>query len=383
MKSVTTKKLSRTKTKASSLIGGESPIIIVDPKKAARNAAKLKKTMPRVDFYYAVKSFNDAKIISELSSAVTGYDVASLGEIEELVALGIDTKRMIYSNPVKVPAHIKGAAELGVSYFAFDSTEEVSKLSKNAPGSNVYLRILVPDQDSKFPLSSKFGVDPVYAVAYASTAIEKGLKFRGIAFHVGSQCQTAVAWQNAIQLAANTIRNLHTAGIAVDILNIGGGFPAKYHNGNIVGLKDIAKTVNQALDEHIPKKISVIAEPGRYISADTATIYSTVIGREHRPDGAEWLYIDVGAFQGLIEPLEVPSLRYPVTNLSRSIVKAKNFVLTGPTCDADDTLGTDYILPHDTATGDVLAIESAGAYSMVYASHFNGFAPPKIRYISK
>jgi ornithine decarboxylase len=360
-----------------------TPKMLINTAQAVDNALQLKSILKDVEVFYAVKSLIDPRIIEALKTSVDGFDVASLGEITDLMKLGIKPDKMVFSNPVKIPHHIKQAYKLGVRYFAYDSLEEISKLSQLAPGSSVYLRILVPDQDSKFPLSSKFGVDPVHAVAYASMAAEAGLNFRGITFHVGSQSQTIIAWQHALQLAGTTIENIQKADIQVDLLNIGGGFPAKYQNGDSINIEEVAEVVNKSLDEYIPQGIRVIAEPGRYISADCASIYTTVIGKEHRPGGSTWLYLDMGAFQGLIEPLEVPSLRYPVTNVDREMNKPKHFVLTGPTCDASDTLGHDYMLPDDTSIGDVLKIDAAGAYSIVYASTFNGFRPPEIEYVKR
>jgi ornithine decarboxylase len=354
--------------------------MVVNPKRAAANANRLSKLLPGVEIFYAVKSSNDPKIIEALKSVTNGFDVASIGEIEYLMTFGIKPKDMVFSNPVKVNEHIEKAYKLGVRYFAYDSSEEVSKLAKYAPGSNVYLRMLVPDQDSKFPLSSKFGVDPTHAVAYASLAAEEGLDFRGLTFHVGSQSQTVISWQHALQIAGETIKRLEKVGIKVDLLNLGGGFPAAYQNGESLTLEEITEGIRESLKEYIPEDVRLMAEPGRYISADTASIYTKVIGREHRPGGSTWLYVDMGAFQGLIEPLEVPSLRYPVVNTSRPMQQPKLFALTGPTCDASDTIGSDYMLPKDTGVGDILRIDMAGAYSLVYASTFNGFQPPTVRY---
>jgi ornithine decarboxylase len=107
---------------------------------------------------------------------------------------------------------------------------------------------------------------------------------------------------------------------------------------------------------------------------------ATVIGREHR-SGTDWLYLDVGVFQGLIEPLEMSGWKYPIFTKKHARGYKKSFVLTGPTCDAYDTLGLDYMLPSDINVGDELYIGATGAYSLVYASHFNGFEPPKTYYV--
>ncbi len=358
-----------------------SPVMLLDTKVAVNNTKLLKSLLPRVDIYYAVKSFSDRNLIKALEKHVTGYDVASIGEVQKLLKCGIDSSRMLFSNPVKIPGHIKSAYKLGIKDFAFDSVEEINKLAKYAPGSNVYLRILVSDYGSKFPLSKKFGVDPNHATTYASMAIEKGLNFVGITFHVGSQSESPVAWKSALEVAGTTIDSLQKVGIKVKLLNLGGGFPATYTDP-VISVEDIAAEINDGLKRHVPKNIKIVAEPGRFISASAAVIISTVIGKEQRA-GRQWLYLDIGAFQGLIEPLETPELKYPVVNLdSKDPMSSATFVLTGPTCDAQDTLGLEYKLPSNTKTGDRLLIGVVGAYSLSYASYFNGFRPPKVIHLN-
>lgn len=358
----------------------QTPLMLIDTKKAVQNIQKLQSLLPKVKLYYAVKSLSEPKLIKDLSSHVLGYDVASYGEIKGIIKCGISTERLLFSNPVKIPSHIKAAYDLGVRNFAFDSLEEIKKLAKDAPGSNVYLRIRVSDYGSKFPLSKKFGADPIHAIAYADTAQEQGLNFVGITFHVGSQSETSAAWASALETAGNTIQNLLRADFNIKMLNIGGGFPANYADP-ITSIESLAKVINDGLNKHVPNDIEIVAEPGRFVTASAAIMVTSVICREYRA-GQNWIYLDIGAFQGLIEPLETPDLRYPVFNLDRKETpETSSFVLTGPTCDAQDSLGLDYDLPSNTKVGDKIIIGSAGAYSITYASNFNGFSPPEILYV--
>jgi ornithine decarboxylase len=106
-----------------------------------------------------------------------------------------------------------------------------------------------------------------------------------------------------------------------------------------------------------------------------------IIAREHR-SGTDWLHLDMGVFQGIMEPLEMRSWKYPTFTEKNPRGYKKDFVLTGPTCDAFDTIGTDYSLPSEMNTGDKVYIGSAGAYTSVYGSTFNGFEVPKTYFIN-
>lgn len=358
-----------------------TPFMVTDLDRIYRNTQTIKKALPSVGIYYAIKSNADSRIIQTLDGLVDGYDIASLGEFNHLASLGVKPDRMLYSNPVKIPEHIKKTRQAGIQYYAFDSMDEINKLSSLAPGANVYLRLKVSDYGSRFPLSKKFGVDPLHAVAYMDMAAEKGLNPCGLAFHVGSQSENPHTWAVAFETCGKVIEKLANAGIEVNFLNIGGGFPASYTE-RITTINQIAKVINSSIAKHIPSHIRVVAEPGRYISAESSVAVTTVIGRENRA-GSDWIFLDMGVFQGLLEPLEIEAWRYPIfTDYGRKAAAfARSFVLTGPTCDAYDTLGLDYELPSNLKLGDRLYIGSVGAYSMVYSSKFNGFEPPKTYYL--
>jgi ornithine decarboxylase len=182
-------------------------------------------------------------------------------------------------------------------------------------------------------------------------------------------------------MAGMLIAQLKKAGFAMEFLDMGGGFPANYEDLAMT-IVDAATVINSALEEHIPADIRVFAEPGRYLSANSSVMAASVIGRENR-GGVEWLYLDVGVFQGLMEPLEMSDWKYPIFTKKHPRGYKKSFVLTGPTCDAYDTLGLDYNLPSDINVGDQLYIGATGAYSLVYASNFNGFEPPKTYYVGE
>lgn len=359
----------------------KTPFLLTDLDVIRSKVHKFKELMPNIDIYYAIKSNNDPRLISAIDDDIAGYDIASLGEFKQLQSMGVSPERILYSNPVKIPDHIEETSRQGVTHYAFDSLTEIEKLKEYAPGSDVYVRIRVPDYGSKFPLSGKFGLDPLHVVDYASTAKEAGLNVKGLAFHVGSQSENTRVWAAAFKTCGALIESLRKAGIDIEFIDMGGGFPAKYEEF-APSIAETAKAVNKAIETYIDPSIRIMAEPGRYISANASMLVTSVIGREHR-SGSDWLYVDMGVFQGLMEPLEMDHWKYPIFTEKSSKGYHKNFVLTGPTCDAYDTIGQDYELPSDLNVGDRLFIGSAGAYTLVYGSQFNGFEIPPIYYVGE
>lgn len=357
-----------------------TPYILTDLSVVQGKARQLKELLDNVKIYYAVKSNSHPEIIKRLDPVVDGFDIASLGEWEQLRDSGVSPGRILFSNPVKIPHHIEKTYKEGLRYYALDSLDEIKKLSELAPGADVYLRFQVSDYGSKFPLSKKFGLLPSHVVEYAAAAENMNLKVRGLAFHVGSQAENPQVWENAFETSGGLIERLSKIGVTVDFLDIGGGFPADYGQPT-PSIAVTCRHINKAIEKYIPKEVQVVAEPGRFMVAESSVIVTEVIAREHR-SGADWLYLDMGVFQGLMEPLEMAGWKYPTFTDKNPRGYKKDFVLTGPSCDAYDTIGLDYSLPSEINQGDKIYIGSAGAYTSVYGSNFNGFEIPKTYFIN-
>jgi len=359
----------------------ETPFLVVDLKKVDEQISLFREHFPECELYYAIKSLSEDHLLRHIAPKVDGFDIASLGEFEKVKNL-VSPDKLLFSNPVKKPEHVAATSKGGVTQYAFDSLNELTKIAQTAPGADVYLRLKVSDHGSAFPLSSKFGASPEHAVPFMDTARELGLNPKGLTFHVGSQSESMHTWEVAIEACGRIMERLEKVGITLEFIDIGGGFPAEYVE-RVPHIKHIVKTIRAAIKNHFPYEVQLKAEPGRYMVAESGMMVSTVIGREHRVS-KDWLFLDIGAFNGMIEPLEITNWKYPVfcdANMRTDSIPSY-FTLTGPSCDAYDTFGFDVPLPSGITTGDRVYIGSAGAYTVVYASDFNGFNIPKCHYIN-
>ena len=355
-----------------------TPYLVTDLDTVARRLAAFTAALPGVLPFYAMKCNPSPEILRTLAGGGASFEIASLGELRMLQRLGVDPAGVLYSNPVKPPAHVAAAYAAGLWRFSFDSPNELRKIAEHAPGSAVYLRLHVDDSASSFPLSRKFGAEPHEARDLLLLARRLGLRPYGLTFHVGSQCATAAAWRQAIGVCGRIMADLLTDGVRLEMLDLGGGFPARYVE-DVPSIEEIGATVLPAVAELLPYRPGLlVAEPGRHLVAEAGVLAATVIGREVRA-GQNWLFVDVGAYHGMMETIQLPTgWDYPV----RSSVPGHGetdelvFTVTGPSCDSSDTMFSGLALPAGIDVGDVLYIGSAGAYTLSYASDFNGFPPP-------
>lgn len=323
---------------------------------------------------YALKANPHPGIVELLLGLGCGFEISSQGELEVLLQLGVSPQRIISSNPVKEEAFIRSAYASGISLFALDSSAEVEKLSRFAPGSKVYVRLSVSNEGSEWPLSRKFGVETEEAAQLLVQAKGEGLEPYGIAFHVGSQCTKAATWAKAIEKSKLVWELAAKKGIDLHLLNIGGGFPIKYTKP-VPSIAEIAHVARESAAKAFPKDIELVIAPGRALVGEAGTLVATVIAKAVRAS-EKWLYLDVGVFNGLME--SIGGIKYPIVATRGD--KLTKWVLAGPSCDSFDVISNEAELP-ELEVGDRVYIMSAGAYTTAYASEFDGFPIPKIYFI--
>jgi ornithine decarboxylase len=358
----------------------ETPCLVVDLDVVAGAYKLLRRYMPLAKIFYAVKANPAPEIVSLLRDLDSSFDVASPNEIDLCLERGVGPERISFGNTIKKERDIAYAFGRGVKLYAFDSVGELEKLARAAPGSRVFCRILVESIGAEWPLSRKFGCSPEMAVELLRQAKTMGLDPYGVSFHVGSQQTKLDQWDGAIERAAKMFWALAETDINLRMVNVGGGFPAKYR-GDVPGVVQYANAVMGAITRHFGNDLpEIIVEPGRSIVGDAGVIQSEVvlISRKSASDEKRWVYLDVGKFNGLAETMD-EAIKYRIKTPADGGPSGP-VVIAGPTCDSADILyeKTRYRLPLDLKVGDRVEIQATGAYTSSYASvGFNGFTPIK------
>jgi ornithine decarboxylase len=358
----------------------DGPCLVVDLEVIRENYLAFAKTLPDTRVFYAVKANPAPEILKLLVELGSSFDTASPGEIEMVLAAGATADRISFGNTIKKERDIARAYELGVRLFAVDSEVEVDKIARAAPGSKVFCRILCDGSGAEWPLSRKFGCVPEMAPGVLEHAHRLGLVAHGISFHVGSQQNDVKAWDKALASAAAIFNEMSERGLTLAMVNLGGGFPARYLK-NVPKVDAYGKSIFRALRKHFGNRIpETIIEPGRGLVGDAGMIEAEVvlISKKSADDPVRWVYLDIGKFGGLAETID-ESIRYPIRTLKDG-GKLAPCVIAGPTCDSVDVLyeKEPYMLPVSLEIGDKVLIEAAGAYTTTYSSvAFNGFPPLK------
>ena len=369
--------------------GRETPFLVVDLGRIENQFTEMVELFPKAKIHYAMKASPAVEVINLLADLGSNFDCASIYELDRVLDCGVEPARISYGNTIKKAKDVKYAYDKGVALYATDSELDLKNIAQHAPGSNVFVRILVEGADTaEWPLSRKFGCHPKMAIDLLTQARELGLIPYGVSFHVGSQQKAVTAWEDALSTVKYIFDwMLNKENIKLQMINLGGGFPAHYLN-DISPLENYASEVKRYLandytDETMPE---IILEPGRSLVASSGVLVSEVVLISHKAytDLTRWVYTDVGLFQGLIETLG-EAIKYPIyTPKMTTSNRAGTVILAGPTCDSADIMyeETGYQLPQELAIGDKIYWLTTGAYTNSYSSvEFNGFPPLEVIYV--
>ena len=368
----------------------DGPVLVVDLEVVRDNYAKFARALPDTRVFYAVKANPEPAVLKLLAELGSCFDTASVVEIELALDAGATPDRISFGNTIKKERDIARALELGVRLFAVDCEAEVEKIARaaaltGAEDVKVFCRILCDCAGAEWPLSRKFGCVPAMAVDVLEHAHRQGLEAYGVSFHVGSQQRNTESWDVALASASAIFRECAERGIHLSMVNLGGGFPAKYLK-SVPAVEAYGESIFRALSKHFGNRLpETIIEPGRGMVGNAGVIESEVVlisKKSRDEDEVRWVYLDIGKFGGLAETMD-ESIRYPILTEHDHDRKVP-CVLAGPTCDSADVLyeREPYWLPFSLEIGDKVLIAGTGAYTTTYSAvAFNGFPPLKTHVI--
>ena len=323
------------------------------------------------DVLYAVKCNPEPTVLRALwAGGVRRFDCASAAEIA-LVRQMFPAASIHFMHPVKSrPAIREAYADHGVRDFVLDGAGELAKiLEEIGPAADLGLlvRLALPAGGARYDLSGKFGVPLKDAAALLRAARPHAARL-GLCFHVGSQCMDPLSYRRAMALAGEAIRQ---AGVAIEIVDVGGGFPVRYPDLNPPALDAYFAEIESVFDAlELPNGTRLWAEPGRALVAGGTSVVVQVLLRR-----GDALYVNDGVY-GSLSDAGAPGFRFPVRLIrpdGQGTEPSREFELFGPTCDSADHMRGPFLLPGDVREGDWIEIGQLGAYGGCLRTAFNGF----------
>ncbi len=321
---------------------------------------------------YAVKANPEPRVIHTLSAGgVTHFDVASIGEIEAVAALQPGAT-LHFNNPVKAEDAVETAyRQFNVRSFALDELAELEKIRRATRGAADILysvRFRLRHGAASYDFGSKFGATPDNTIDMLRRIAGFGAR-AALIFHPGSQCTDPAVYYRYLQTAARIVRG---AGVRVEQINVGGGFPEYYENTSAPALEQYFEAIEGAASDCFEEPPRLMCEPGRAMVASSISLLTRVI-HVRGDDGT--VFLNDGVYGGMQEQALV-DIRFPVRAWRRGALLEEERVsrrVFGPTCDPVDRLSGEIPLPRGLQAGDYLEFGLLGAYGSATSTAFNGF----------
>lgn len=347
-------------------------IFIVDRQRLVHLYETWKTMLPDVRPFYAVKCNPEPFIMQTIAKLGGGFDCASEAELDSALSVLGEAgagDSIILAHPCKRPRDLKKARTYGVALTVLDARAEIDKIAMFHPESECLLRIRCDDPEARVNLGKKYGADIEDAPQLIEDAKRKGVRIRGICFHVGSSAQTASAFVAGIGACVDILEK-HPE---MDTIDIGGGFSS--HTFPIIA-PDLSMALRSAY-RRVPRlKGHVMAEPGRFFAETVGVLCVMVYGVRQRSSGKMEYWISDGLYGSLNCILY--DRQHPQFSVLRSPYlpempdsEEKPSVLWGPTCDSADCVYENVQLPV-LRVGDYIIFHDAGAYTLAGACGFNG-----------
>jgi diaminopimelate decarboxylase len=365
--------------------------------------------------HYAVKASPNLHLCRLLRELGAGMDVVSGGELERAWLSGTPMSEIVFAGVGKTDDEIRSALDgrfspmreaaggFGatdpetrgpVGLFNVESESELAAIAALAAELGVVARACLrvnPDVDphtheytTTGKEENKFGIDadriPGIFDAWSDTP---GLRLVGLHAHIGSPVPKIEPYAEAIEVLLALIDDIQQRGHPVEVLNLGGGWPVEYEEGDVPPLEDYAERIVPLLEERAQAGLQVLLEPGRSILANSGVLLTRV---QHIKRGrAKTFVICDGGMHTLIRPALYRAFHFvwPVCWSGPAPRRLDNQEgpdlvacdVVGPICETGDFLARDRGLPA-LDRGDLLAVFSAGAYGMSMASNYNDHGRP-------
>jgi diaminopimelate decarboxylase len=323
---------------------------------------------------FSAKANSNLAVLKVFADLGCGLDIVSGGELYRGLKAGFSPERIVYSGVGKRIDEIDFALQTGILMFNVESLVELElinrragELKKRAP---VAIRVN-PDVDPQtHPYIStglkknKFGINTEAAIeGYRAAKSLDHVDVIGIDCHIGSQITETEPFEAAIKSLRDLIIYLKQMGTDIHYLDMGGGLGITYAAETPPSLDEYAGSIVKELEN---MELQLILEPGRVLVGNAGIMITKVLYRKSG-DGKDFVIVDAG-MNDLLRPTLYNAYHAiePVVNAQKRMIVAD---VVGPICESSDFLALDRSIC-DVASGDLLAVMSAGAYGYVMASNY-------------
>lgn len=332
-----------------------------------------KQHMPK--FCYATKANSNINVLKVIKEAGGHLEIVSEGELFRGLKAGFKGSDIVMTGIGKQDSEIRAALSAGIKQLNLEAIEELETVNAIAAELGVKAPVafrlnpnIAAGGDDKIMTGrarDKFGLGPDRILeAYEVASKLPHLEVVGLSMHIGSQIHEVWLFRQAYGVLAEVVETLREEGYTVPRLDIGGGFGIAYQEETPLPAKDIAEAVRDII---VPLNVEILMEPGRFVVGNSGVLLSEVINIKHTTDKS-FLVCDF-AMNDIMRP-SLYNAWHSIVPVVQTAATDVTYDIVGPVCETGDTFARERALPA-LKKGDLVAVQSAGAYCSSMASNYN------------
>lgn len=370
-----------------------TPLYVYSANEIRSQYTRLRDTMVRIlpenrqpMLCYACKANDHLAVLSYIRALGSCIEIVSEGELYRALKAGFKPEQIVATGVGKTVSEITALIKAGIHQINVESLEELERindiaqsLSRNV---NTVLRFNPDvsggghDKISTGRKGDKFGLNEaqVYEGFNRATNMDN-VNLCGLSMHIGSQVFEVSAFEKAFAKLPALVESLRDQGHTVTRLDIGGGFPIKYNDENLLDLDAYAQWVNDII---VPLGTEIIMEPGRYLVGNAAVLLAEAEYIKKTEDTA-FLILNTG-MNDLIRPAMYDAY-HAIEPIEGRNASPRQYDIVGPICESSDKFGAQRSIS-EVKQGDILAIRSAGAYGSCMSNNYNTRRKPAVVFVN-
>ena len=337
-----------------------------------------------VHIHYAMKANSNLALLSVVRECGAGVDVVSSGELYRAREAGFRGEDIVFAGVGKTRRDLEYALDVGVRCVNVESEAELEVLSDVASARGAVAPVSLRINPGVVNVTAghayiatgeegtKFGIPISRGIAAATRAAAlPGIELIGLDMHIGSQIAEVAAFADAQQRLRALLDAVRASGITtIRTIDVGGGFPVAYHDGEpMADLDGFARVLRDTFGD---AGVELIVEPGRYLVAEAGVLLTEVLYRKE--SGAKrFMVVDAG-MNDLLRPSHYEA-HHEIEPVLASDAPLSTVDVVGPVCESGDFLALDRSIA-DVGAGVLMAVRNAGAYGFVMSSNYNSRPRP-------
>ncbi|MFX1238261.1 MAG: diaminopimelate decarboxylase family protein [Promethearchaeota archaeon] len=313
--------------------------------------------------FYSFKANFLPEICEIISSEGIGAEVIGLPELKLALKIGVPPERILVGGPYMPEELILFSMKNKVREIIVYNINDLNKINAIAEKLGVKQKICIRIISKRYGAKLGITLDNENLIKIENAIKKsKNIEISTILAHYGTQMNNSKQFEKNIDIIESNLLKLHSIGLHIENINLGGGFP----EASVMPkkqLKKIALNIRDSLKYRGINYKQIYFEPGRYFVGDTGLFVTNIV----KVTKDRWIFLNIG--NHICPKFARSSLRFYNTSKIENPHKYKTSI-AGIIPSDQDVLAKDYFFTDDLDEGDVVLVVNVGAYNLTFSNRF-------------